>query len=150
MMIFILLSSLKRGMVLVLNYGMIHGVRGSLWKISSQNLTILLVTRMLQWLSCCCPQRQTTIGISDILDWFKIGSWSRLYNLWTLFILDLGEGMGWVKFVGNSQLGVFLMFILIIGPYNPKIQILFHGNQKCLQRLVSLFGQRLWGKFNHW
>ena len=48
--------------------------------------------------------------------------------------------MGWIKFVGNSLLGVFLMFVLTIGPYNPQIQILFNGNrcgnQKCLQRLI--------------
>ena len=59
--------------------------------------------------------------------------------------------MGWIKFVRHSLLGVFLMFVLTIGPCNPQIQILFDGNhcgnQKCLQRLVSLFGQQLWGKF---
>ena len=52
---------------------------------------------------------------------FRIGNWSRLHHLWTLFILDLGEAVGWIKFVGNSLLGVFLMFILIVGPYNPQV-----------------------------
>ena len=28
--------------------------------------------------------------------------------------------MGWIKFFGNSLLGVFFMFVLIIVPYNPK------------------------------
>jgi len=35
-------------------------------------------------------------------------------------ILDLGEGMECIKFVGNSLLGVIFMFVLIIGAYNPQ------------------------------
>ena len=45
----------------------------------------------------------------------------------------------------ETLLEVFSMFILIIGPYNLQTPFLFHGNlcgnQKCLHRLVSLFGQ---------
>ena len=58
--------------------------------------------------------------------------------------------MGQIKCVGNPLLGVFWMFVLIIGPNDPQTLFFFHGNlfgnQKCLQRLVSLFGQWLWGK----
>ena len=52
--------------------------------------------------------------------------------------------MGQIKCVGNPLLGVFWMFVLIIGPNDPQTLFFFHGNlfgnQKCLQRLVSLFG----------
>ena len=45
----------------------------------------------------------------------------------------------------ETLLEVFSMFILIIGPYNLQTPFLFHGNlcgnQKCLHRLVSLYGQ---------
>ena len=51
-MIFILVSSLRWGVVLLLDFGMTFGVRDFLWKIFSQSFTILLVTRKLQWLSC--------------------------------------------------------------------------------------------------
>ena len=44
---FILLLSLRWGMVLVLNFGMILGVRSFLWKVASYSYTILLVTRTL-------------------------------------------------------------------------------------------------------
>lgn len=67
---FILLSSLRWGTVLVLNFGVILDVRDFLWKITSHKFTILLVTRTPQWLNCYHPQRQTTIGISVLFDWF--------------------------------------------------------------------------------
>ena len=53
-MIFILVSSLRWGMVLLLDFGMTFGVRDFLWRIFSQSFSIVLVTRKLQWLSCCC------------------------------------------------------------------------------------------------
>ena len=71
---FILLSSLRWGTVLVLNFDVIPGVRDFLWKITSQKYTILLVTRTPQWLNCYHPQWQTTIGISILFNRFKIGS----------------------------------------------------------------------------
>lgn len=71
---FILLSSLRWGTVLVLNFGVILGVSDFLWKKTSQKYTTLLVTRTPQWLNCYHPQRQTTIGISILFDLFKIGS----------------------------------------------------------------------------
>ena len=120
-----------------------------LWKVASQNYTILPVTRTLQWLNFYRSQRQTTIGISGSLDRFKIRSYNQLPPLWTSYVQDLGEVVGRIKCVGNSLLGVFSMFVLILEPYDPQTLFFFHGKlfgkQKCLQRLVSLFGQKLWG-----
>ena len=58
--------------------------------------------------------------------------------------------MGWIKFVGNSTRGVFSVFSYYRA-LQPPILVFFHGNccgnHKFLQRLVSLFGKRLWGQF---
>ena len=57
-----------------IKFGMIHGVRDFLWKITSQSNTILPIIWKLQWLSCCLFQRETTIGILILFNPFKIGS----------------------------------------------------------------------------
>ena len=51
-MSFTVLSSLRWGMALLLNFGMILCVRDFPWKISFHNYTILLMISTLQWLSC--------------------------------------------------------------------------------------------------
>ena len=63
-MIFIVLLLLRWGMAPSLNLGMIVGVRNFLWKIVSQNCTVLLVTRMLQWLTYYLFQSIVTFGTS--------------------------------------------------------------------------------------
>ena len=55
------------------------------------------------------------------------------------------------KICWKLSLGSFRCLIFFIGFYSLQICYHFHGslcgNQKCIQRLVSFFGQLCWGKF---
>ena len=59
-------------MVLLLNFGMIHGARDFLGKITSQSYTIFPVIRKLQWLSCCLFEGENynwNISFIPVQDW---------------------------------------------------------------------------------
>ena len=109
---------------------------------------ILLATRTLQWLVVGILRGKLLLEYQIYLISSSSGlrAGRILYGPYIFWILK--KEWGWIKCVGNSLLWVFLMFVLIIGPYNPQTQIFFFhgngcGNQKCLQMLVPLFGQWL-------